>query len=58
MRGDRLFKAAMDRAHAEFALAAASNDVDLHTERERDLVETAIAAGVVGALAVVNDDET
>lgn len=54
--GSRLYQAAVDRAHAEFALSAAVHDIDLTSEREKDLVEVAISAGVVGALAVVNDE--
>lgn len=43
--------------HAAFALASASNGVELASDRERDLVTTAIAAGVVGALEVIRQDD-
>lgn len=42
-------------ARGEFALSAACHDIDLQDDRERLLVDAAIAAGVVGALAVMRD---
>lgn len=42
---------------AAFSLALAANDTELVTDRERELVEAAIVAGVVGSLEVLRDDD-
>mgnify|MGYP003296134557 CR=1 FL=1 len=47
----------LSSAQAEFSLSAASYNIDLTSDRERTLVETALAAGVVGALAVMREDD-
>lgn len=43
--------------HAAFTLVSATRGIDLRSDRERELVATAIAAGVVGALEVMRQDE-
>lgn len=45
-------------AHAQFALSAVLHDVEVDPDgREGDLVNVALAAGVVGALQVLHDQE-
>ena len=55
--GRDLFDRMESAAHAAFALSAAATDLVVETERERALVNAAIAAGVVGALSVLREDE-
>lgn len=52
-----LFDVAVAEARAAFALAAASEDVTLVGEREERLVDMALTAGVVGALAALRDSD-
>jgi hypothetical protein len=50
-----LFDRMAAAGHAAFALSAASEGLSVDTERERALVNAAVAAGVVGALAVLRE---
>lgn len=56
-RDDPLFEACITRARGEFALAMACTSVTL-TEHELGVVDVALAAGVVGALSAMRDDNT
>lgn len=54
-RGD-LFARMYAAAHAEFTLVCAARGITI-TERDKELVDLAVVAGVVGALAVDREDE-
>lgn len=51
-----LFDRMVAAGHASFSLAAAADGLDV-TGRETRLVNAAITAGVVGALAVLREDD-
>lgn len=48
-----LFERMAAEGHAALSLSLAANDSEIRTERERELVDAAVAAGVVGALEVI-----
>lgn len=50
---DGMFLRMAAEGQAAFSLAAATNNIEVVSDRERQLVDTAIVAGVVGALEVM-----
>lgn len=52
-----LWETAVAEAHAALALSFASEGIEVRSEREQGLVNAAVQAGVLGALAALRQDE-
>lgn len=50
---DDLFEQMVAEGHAAYTLSAMGSEAEPVTDRERDLVDAAVKAGVVGALTVL-----